>query len=538
MYRLIRRILAKYYLHLFVIISIGVLAIVASLSFVIISKRFIDAATSGNNDDLLIYGIYLLIAISSQIVLSLANRYISNLTYVAISNFLREKVYIHTLYTKWSEMKEVHSADIITRLIKDIDDIVGLLVNSLPNIFLSLLQLLVTVIALYYLNPIIAILIALGTPFIAIFSKIYFRKMRKITDDIKKTESKISEQVQESLSNYTIIKAFERQSIEVYNLNKLQRQLYYYVKKRSILSVFISLVYAIAFNGGYIMTFLWSGVLLVNNNITFGTMTAYLQLVHRIQNPVQSLISVLPGLVVAKSSFDRLNSILNMDREISQNSHILSSKGLRLDIQNLNFKYEDSEKLIYKDFNLSIKSGQIVGFLGETGSGKTTFLRLLLGFLSPNSGSIKIINDKEELSINEYTRANFVYVPQGASLFSGTIRENLLVGNPKANDEELYKVLSIAEAHFVNEKEEGLDYVISERGTTLSEGQAQRIAIARSLLRKGNIFLFDEATSALDEDTEIKFIRNIKENYKDKIIIFITHHRNILDNFDSIIQLG
>lgn len=538
MYRLIRRILAKYYLHLFVIISIGVLAIVASLSFVIISKRFIDAATSGNNDDLLIYGIYLLIAISSQIVLSLANRYISNLTYVAISNFLREKVYIHTLYTKWSEMKEVHSADIITRLIKDIDDIVGLLVNSLPNIFLSLLQLLVTVIALYYLNPIIAILIALGTPFIAIFSKIYFRKMRKITDDIKKTESKISEQVQESLSNYTIIKAFERQSIEVYNLNKLQRQLYYYVKKRSILSVFNSLVYAIAFNGGYIMTFLWSGVLLVNNNITFGTMTAYLQLVHRIQNPVQSLISVLPGLVVAKSSFDRLNSILNMDREISQNSHILSSKGLRLDIQNLNFKYEDSEKLIYKDFNLSIKSGQIVGFLGETGSGKTTFLRLLLGFLSPNSGSIKIINDKEELSINEYTRVNFVYVPQGASLFSGTIRENLLVGNPKANDEELYKVLSIAEAHFVNEKEEGLDYVISERGTTLSEGQAQRIAIARSLLRKGNIFLFDEATSALDEDTEIKFIRNIKENYKDKIIIFITHHRNILDNFDSIIQLG
>lgn len=538
MYRLIRRILAKYYLHLFVIISIGVLAIVASLSFVIISKRFIDAATSGNNDDLLIYGIYLLIAISSQIVLSLANRYISNLTYVAISNFLREKVYIHTLYTKWSEMKEVHSADIITRLIKDIDDIVGLLVNSLPNIFLSLLQLLVTVIALYYLNPIIAILIALGTPFIAIFSKIYFRKMRKITDDIKKTESKISEQVQESLSNYTIIKAFERQSIEVYNLNKLQRQLYYYVKKRSILSVFNSLVYAIAFNGGYIMTFLWSGVLLVNNNITFGTMTAYLQLVHRIQNPVQSLISVLPGLVVAKSSFDRLNSILNMDREISQNSHILSSKGLSLDIQNLNFKYEDSEKLIYKDFNLSIKSGQIVGFLGETGSGKTTFLRLLLGFLSPNSGSIKIINDKEELSINEYTRANFVYVPQGASLFSGTIRENLLVGNPKANDEELYKVLSIAEAHFVNEKEEGLDYVISERGTTLSEGQAQRIAIARSLLRKGNIFLFDEATSALDEATEIRFIRNIKENYKDKIIIFITHHRNILDNFDSIIQLG
>lgn len=533
---LLKYILRKYLKHITLIISIGLITIVASLGFVVLSKRLIDAAVSSHFNDFYFYVILAVITILIQIIFSLISSYIVNCTSIAMGNRLRENIYSHVLYTKWTGVKRIHSADVINRLIRDVDDIVNLFINSLPKVILAIVQFIVTVIALYYLNPILALLVAFGTPIIAILGKFYFSKMKKLTDEIKAVDSNITEHIQETLTNHTVVKAFERQQSEISKLSIFQNRIYSLIRRRTIFSIYNNGMFHLAFNGGYIGTFIWGGILLMKKVITFGTFTAYIQLVLRIQRPIQDLISVLPSLVYAKSSVGRLSKLLDMEKE-NQNKDIIKANNISLNVNNMSFKYEDGVDYIYHDYSLNLESGDIVAFMGPTGSGKTTLIRLLLGLLHPVSGNITISDDKNSYIVGENTRNNFVYVPQGSSLFSGSIRDNLLIGNINASEEMMKKALKIAAAEFVFSLPSGLDYKVRERYSSISEGQAQRIAIARSLLRPGKILLLDEATSALDQDTERIIFNNLKNNYRDKIIIFITHHKKISQLCDKVITL-
>ena len=206
---------------------------------------------------------------------------------------------------------------------------------------------------------------------------------------------------------------------------------------------------------------------------------------------------------------------------------ILLEGSVTLKLNNISFAYSNESKPLFSDFSMEIKPGTMVAIMGETGVGKTTLLRLLLALIKPESGTITIEDETLSAEVSERTRSNFVYVPQGNSLFSGTIRENLLLGNSDADDNELMRVLQIASAEFVYGLPEGLDTKLGENGTGLSEGQAQRIAIARSLLRPGKILLLDEATSALDSDTERNFLINLKKEMGNRIVILITHQAEV-----------
>lgn len=538
MLTLLHYLLRGYKWQILLIISVGFLSISLSLGSVLVGKEIIDIVTSVTRGNLVWLSIAFMALLGGVALLRLLSISLTNKTIVRMGNAIRMKVFSHLLYTRWQSLKEMHNADVLTRIIKDTDDIVQLLAVSLPNFIVNTTQLVASLVLLYIFDATLALMLGVGMPLILIGSKAFYRKMVSFTAEIKSTESDINTLMLETLSNQTIIRTFERQEQEINKLGLIQGKLYQQVRRRIGLTIYGNVMANAAFSGGYAVAFLWSAWGILRGVITFGTMTSFLQLVSRIQKPLSELMSLVPSMISAKAGLDRLVNLLEFQREgYDTPSHILQGS-ISLKVDTISFRYDEQSPYIYKDFSFSVRSGQMIAIMGETGSGKTTLLRLLLGLIKPEAGRISIQNLEHGLTVGESTRNNFVYVPQGNSLLSGTIRENLLVGDSLADECKLRQVLKIAAADFVWELPDGLDTVVGEQGQGLSEGQAQRIAIARSLLRPGKIILFDEATSALDSGTESQFLANIRRYLKDRIILFITHNEEVAEVCDEIIHIG
>jgi len=269
--------------------------------------------------------------------------------------------------------------------------------------------------------------------------------------------------------------------------------------------------------------------------LTFGGMTAFLQLVNKIQSPARQLTKLVPAFVSVFTASERLMELEENPLEQQGDPiEVVGPCGIRL--RQVSYRYDDGERGILKNLDFDFYPGSCTAILGETGAGKTTLVRMLLALLKPNTGSVEIYNDKESKELTPLMRTNFVYVPQGNTLLSGTIRENLLLGKVDATEEEMIEVLKKSCADFVFHLPLGLDTLCSEQGGGLSEGQAQRIAIARSLLRDRSIMIFDEATSALDPHTERELLGNILSNH-DKTVIFITHRPAVVDYCDQTLTI-
>lgn len=505
---------------------IGLAEVALSLAFVWFSKTIIDVATGENKGNLLYYSILLVTIVVLQILLRLWDIRLSRMTEVGMGNYIRYNVFSRLLYTRWQELSSMHSGDMLTRIIKDTDDVVNVMVTAIPLTVAAFIQFIGALIILFILDPILALILGVGMPVLALFGKLYYTRMRKYTVEVKESESLITSMMEESLLNQIVIRTFERQANELNRLEKLQSKLHKSVHKRTNVSVIANMMMGFTFNGGYITAFIWSAYGLAKKTITFGTVTAYLQLVNRIQRPIFDLIRLLPSIVSAKTAIDRLIYLTEFKLEDIKEKKVLTGN-VTLRIENITFAYSKDVKPVLTDFSMVVEPGTMVAVMGETGVGKTTLLRLLLALVKPDSGKITIENEMESVAISERTRSNFVYVPQGNSLFSGTIRENLLLGDLNADDNELRRVLKIASAEFVFDLPEGLDTILGENGSGLSEGQAQRVAIARSLLRPGKVLLLDEATSALDSETEQTFLRNLKSEIGNRTILFITHQSQV-----------
>ena len=508
------------------IVLIGLAEVAFTLAFVWFSKIIIDTATGVQQGDLLYYSIIMVVLVTLQILFSVWDIRLRRMAEVRMGNSIRYNVFSRLLYTNWQELTTMHSGDMLTRIIKDTDDVINMMVTALPLAISATTQFAGALIILYILDPMLALILGIGMPLLAVFSKLYYTHMRKYTLEVKESESMITSMVEESLMNQIVIRTFERQENELNRLNRLQSKLHQSVHKRTNVSIYANLMMGITFNGAYITAFLWSAYGLASKTLSFGMVTAYLQLVNRIQRPLFDLIRLLPSIVSAKTAIERLIYLTGFKLEESEDK-ILLQGNVTLKIENLTFAYSALAKPVLSDFSMVVKPGMMVALMGETGVGKTTLLRLLLALIKPDSGSIVIEDESESIVASERTRSNFVYVPQGGSLFSGTIRENLLLGDAEADDDELTRVLYIASAEFVFDLPNGLDTILGENGAGLSEGQAQRVAIARSLLRPGKILLLDEATSALDSQTERTFLKNLKKEIGDRTVLFITHHAEI-----------
>ena len=317
-------------------------------------------------------------------------------------------------------------------------------------------------------------------------------------------------------------------------LEDTQSELRQNVVKRTWFSVIANFILNIGFSLGYLIAFLWSAIRLSNHTLTFGGMTAFLQLVNRVQGPAKNLTMLVPQFVSVFTAAERLMELEeNPLEEQGKPVYMKAPCGVRL--KDLTYAYEEGGNVI-EHLSFDFKPGSCTAILGETGAGKTTLVRMILALMRPQQGEVEIYDEHEAKTLTPRMRCNFVFVPQGNTLLSGTIRDNLRLGKLDATDEEMEEALHTSCADFVLNLPEGLDTECSESGGGLSEGQAQRISIARALLRDRSIMLFDEATSALDPDTERNLLQNILSKH-DKTIIFITHRPAVIDYCDQTLRI-
>lgn len=530
----------------------GILGVILALAFIYASKQVIDIATGAAAGSLVHAAILTVILLIAQLLCGTADTWISTRMQIETGNALRHRLFSRLLQSCWNELERFHTGDIVNRIEQDTSAIVTLLTSSIPAFIVTGVQLIAAFVFFCYLDPSLPWLVVAILPVFLVGSRFYMRRMRRYTHDIRQSDSNIQSVIQESLQHRTVIKTLEQSERHLDKLDDLQGTLRSQVMGRTRFSLFARTMVAFAFSGGYLTAFLWGAVRLSTGSITFGTMTAFLQLVGKVQRPVLDLSRLIPSVVNALTAVDRLLELEELPAETSGET-IFFNTTPDLVLKEIIFRYPASDRPVFDHFSCSFPAGSCTAVIGETGKGKTTLIRLLLALATPEEGSITLSSDTESpalpnsfstfnsqlstLKVSPQTRSNFVYVPQGNTLFSGTIRDNLLMGNPQATDEAMHQALHTATADFVFKLPNGIDSSLNEQGGGLSEGQAQRIAIARALLRPGSILLLDEATSALDPETEYQLIKNLRNNYTGKTFIFVTHHPAVAEACEAIIRL-
>lgn len=496
-----------------------------SLLFVYLSKKAVDVATSPGELPLK----WLLIGIISSITLNVAIKGFSGRLLERIKLMLTLQLQRHMLDAQmlsvWRLIKNWHTGDIQIRIQTDCEEVANTIASTVLSFVLTIIQLLASVGFLWYMDPMLALMILAISP-LFVFSKIYFRRMRKLSKEVKEEESNFSKVLQENLRFRLLIRAMGIFPKRRAKLTASQQQLFMLKMRQINFSTYTQGAMKVAMNAGYLVAFIWGVYRLQSGQITFGTMTAFLQLVARIQSPILALIGYIPGFVRFRVSADRLLELQEGEIEPQVEQQRLNGTE-ELRIRDLSFRYED--KWVLQQLNLSLKVGEPTAIIGPSGKGKTTLIRLLLALLKAETGDITLVDSDGERSLEAKHRVNFAYIPQGNSLFSGTIRENLMLHVKEDSPLDIDKALWLACAEFVYDFPDGVDTLVGESGMGLSEGQAQRIAIARALMHDGDIWLFDEVTSALDRTTSDTLTHRLLEYGKHKICLFVTHDLNLAD---------
>lgn len=530
--------MAGYRAPVFASVFMGVVRIVASLAFIWISKELIDAAVNSETN-LTGFSVGLIVAISVEIICSALQGYLDNKTEVGLRNSLRDSLFRKALNGRWSGKEKWHTGDVVNRLEEDVRVVADTLCRLLPGTVITLVQLFAAFIFLWSMNRALAWVIICILPLFLLISAFMAHRIKRLTSEIRNSDSRVQSILQESLQKRIVIIALSRTEYILRRLDDAQKTLFDKVMRRNKFTITSRLAIMAGFATGYLTAFIWGVHRMQDGIITFGMLSAFLQLVGQIQRPTADMSRRLPNLIHSMASADRLIELYNSEQEESSvcgcNVHG-SWNGIRF--ENVTFAYPDSDRKILDNFCHDFSSGTSTAIMGETGAGKSTMMRLMLGLLKPESGNVVLYNEFGETTCpSPSSRADIVYVPQGNSLLSATIRDNLIGGNKAISEEDIKKALYMAAAEFVYELPDGLETLCGEGGEGLSEGQAQRIAIARALLNKGRIMLLDEFTSALDAETEHRLMERLIKNNYDKTLVFITHRSEIAERCDNIVSL-
>lgn len=519
----------------------GVLQVTLGLVMVWLSKRFIDETIrTGTSSDVVTMVVVLALTVVGGIVLRQLYFYLTASANISKTNQLRLEIFSGLFSKQLYSEKELHSGDVTSRLSKDIDAVGDVAIVTVPQMIVTAIQLAASFALMRFFDARLAWALVLFTPVAIILGKLVSHKLRQMTLDIREGESRIQMHVQEAVEHNAVLRSLGSELWVTDRLDSFQRKLKGNVLKRTRFTMVTRFMLSCGFGLGYLMAFVWGGIGLRNGTITFGVMTSFLQLVGMIQSPILSLLNMIPQVVHATASIDRLEE-LRSSSEVAMSSAEPSLENAGVRAENVVFRYADEDRLILDGFCHDFKPGTKTALMGETGAGKTTLFRLMLGFVKLNSGTLNLYSAvdacAQTLPVDENSRGNFVFVPQGNTLMSGSIRYNLQLAKPDVSEDEIRHVLHSACADFVYDLPNGIDTELGERGKGLSEGQAQRIAIARGLLRKGSIFLLDEISSALDEETERELFRRLFESYSQKTMILITHRVAACALCDEVVKI-
>ena len=507
-------------------ILLGSLNVGLNLFFIFLCKRLVDIATGAAMGNLGWYTAIVLVVVLLRLVVSAVNVRVENLTNSKMIFIIRKGLYSNLLYAEWLGKERRHTGDTVNRLERDVSTVTDVICSDVPQIFTTVVQMVAAVVFLCTMEWRLAALLVLITPLFILFSRIFIRRLREMTRGIRETESEVQSHLQESLQHRMVIQSMENEGRMEDRLDGLQDREYGQIKERTRFNIIARTMVSAAFSLGYIAAFLWGVYGISKGSITFGVMTAFLQLVGQVQRPLVSLSRQIPSFVYSTTSIDRLMELEDAPKEMAGDPvKLAGAAGIR--VEGLGYRYPDGHRMILKDLTFDFPPLTRTAIVGETGAGKSTLIRLMLALLKPVDGKVVLYDGEQEVPASPATRCNLVYVPQGNTLFSGTVRDNLLMGDPEASEERMREVLETAVADFVFSLPDGLDTLCGEGGAGLSEGQAQRIAIARGLLRPGSILLLDEFSSSLDPETEEKLMDNLTKKAAGKTMIFITHRERI-----------
>lgn len=519
--------------------AVSVISALSALSFValaLITKRVMDIATGDTTGSLLKSGILLFTVIAIQILLSAAqsilNAYSNGKQTIAFRNYLFGVL----CRKKYADISAYHSGDILNRFTSDIDTVVTSSINIIPNIVSIATKIVAGIGTMLFMNPYIAAAVLLcGVTFPAIGRAIN-KRYKYMHKECQRTEGRTRAFLQECFENIVVIKTFISEAPFIKKLDSYMDDNFRLKIKRTSISVIANISLYALFTAGYYAVLLWGAGGLSGGTLTYGTLMAFLQLISQLRAPLQNVSGILPQYYSALASAERLMELEGAADEpfpaAAERLEKIKEDFRTLEIKNLFFGYAGESVL--RDFSFCAKRGNITAITGESGSGKSTLFKLILGLYEPQSGSITI---NGEIPLDASLRGLFAYVPQGNMVLSGTVRENITMNNRAVTDEQIERAARAAEIYdYITSLPDGFETHLAERGAGLSEGQIQRISIARALLTNAPILLLDEATSALDEETETRVLANIK-SMTDKTVLFITHRNTSLKVCDRIVHV-
>ena len=512
----------------------GILGVIVSLSAVWAVKHAIDIA-SGVIDGSVYWAVALMASlVLCDFALNITKVWVRNTLGIKARNRMQQHMLDIILNSHIEGKDKLHSGDVINRLENDVKAVVNFLTETIPESLSVALLFIGAFTYLFQMDQILAFVTVGIIPVFMLLSKLYVRKMKRLTRNMRNSESRVQSILQETIQHRTLIKTLESNNTVLSRVSNTQDELKSDVIHRTKFSLFSNFIMNFGFAAGYLVAFLWSALRMSAGTLSFGGMTAFLQLVNKIQVPARNLARLAPEFVNVLTSAERLIELEDNPLE-EKGTPVRVRGGAGIRFENVSYSYPSSDRKVIDNLSFDFTPGSSTAIMGETGIGKTTMIKLILSLLTPDSGKIIIYNNSVAKVVSNNTRCNFVYVPQGNNLLSGTIRDNLRLGKVHASDEEIREALTTVCADFVYTLPEGLDTHCGERGSGLSEGQAQRIATARALLRKKDILILDEITSALDPDTEKRVLHNLLSQ-KNRTVIMITHKPEVADRCDNILR--
>ncbi len=540
------RIIAHYKFALLLYIFLGVVATAMSLGISVATKYLIDAVVSHSTNELVPALIFLISFAVFQILFQALSNRVTSVIGTKVHNEIREDIYSHVLKSNWSDIGRFHSGDLLNRLESDVSAVASAVVSFIPSVFTRSLQFFGSLFLVLYYDKTMALLALMSAPLLFLSSRVLVKTIRKFSKETREMNGRILSYTEESVQNLQVIKAFDltRDYIENFKitLNNYRTLKLSYDKFSIFMTICLSLVGLVVSYAcyGWGVYRLWQGA------ITYGTMTMFLQISGSLTSSFGSLAALAPSSISIATSAGRIMEITGFDEEQDSDKEkaiqILKKtekQDFKLVFENVTFRYDELTEPVLRNVTFELCSGDVAAFVGPSGEGKTTIFKLILGIITPTEGQIYIKTKDDVIMVSDSTRRFCSYVPQTINAFSGSIKDNLTTVKQDACDDELVRVLEKAELYdFVKTLPQGIDTLICEQGANLSQGQLQRLAIARALLRDSRLLLMDEATSALDSETESKVLENIMDANNRQIRILTTHRESLLDYCQKVYKIS
>ena len=529
----------SYRRYIFGFLAINLIAMAISLGSAVAGRYVVDAATGVHEGLYYQYIIIMLVTSLVSLLISSASNMFASYVGEKFAFGIRADLYDRVQRSVWHKLSRYRSGDLLSRLAGDVDTIAGSLITIIPHVIVSMAQLTIILFILLYYDPMLA-LIGLITGLLSLLSTVFFRKRyTSYQEQLRQSHSEYFSFLQETMSSVGVIKTFQLENANNARFQEIRDKRMVLVLRSARLSNLMQVMMRLVYSVGYVVTFSWCAYRLHQSDYPYGIMTLFLTLTGQLQGSVRSLGSALPQFYSLMVSAKRLYQISELEHE-DYTGNTSQPTAISLRVSDVYFHYEDEhdDRHVLRNLNLSIPAGSRVGIVGASGAGKTTFIRLLLALLKPVEGTLEYIDENGNTEFASPASRRFIaYVPQGNTLLPGSVRANLQAGCADATEAQMWQALEAADAaDFLRKSPQGLDTVLAHSAGGLSEGQAQRISIARALLRNKPVLILDEATSALDETTEANIFRQIS-SLKGKTCFIITHRRSMLRYCDQLLTI-